>query len=71
MDTSLNNDFNLAVDRLSQYASTRSPNVDFVGGTRGRGGMNISSVTGGGRVYGRGRFRFVYGRGEGGSLRYG
>ena len=30
MDTVLNNDFNLAVDRLSQYVSTRSPNVYFV-----------------------------------------
>ena len=29
MDTALNHDFNLAVDRLSQYVSTRSPNVDF------------------------------------------
>ena len=29
MDTSPNNDFNLEVDRLSQYVSTISPNVDF------------------------------------------
>ena len=30
MDTSLNNYFNLAVDSLSQYLSTRSHNVDFI-----------------------------------------
>ena len=30
MYTALNNDFNLVVDRLSQYVSTISPNVDFV-----------------------------------------
>ena len=71
MDIALSNDFNLAVDRLSQYVSTRSPNVNFVRGTQGRGGRNISSVTGGGRGGGRGRGRFGYGQGEGGRFGYG
>ena len=76
MDTALNNEFNLAVDRLSQYLSTRSPNVDFVRGNQGRGGRNFSSVPGGRRGGGRGggKFgyervggdRFGYGKGEGG-----
>ena len=65
MYTILNNDFNLAVDRLLQYVSTRSSNFNLFIGTRGRGGRNISSVTDGGRGGGRGRGRFGYGRGEG------
>ena len=64
-DTALNNDFKLAVDRLSQYVSTRSPNVDFFRGTQVRGGRNVSSVTGGGRGGGRGGGIFEYGQGEG------
>ena len=71
MNTGLNNDFNLAVDRLSQYLSKRSPHLYFVVVTRGIGGRNISSVTGGGRGGGIGRGRFGYGRGEGGRFGYG
>ena len=65
MYTCLNNDFNLVVDMLSQYASTISPNNDFVRGTRGRRGKNISSVTVGGIFGNRGRGRFGYGYGQG------
>ena len=65
MYTCLNNDFNLVLDMLSQYASTISPNIDFVRGTRGRRGKNISSVTVGGRVGNRGRGKFGYRQGEG------
>ena len=57
MYTSLKNNFNLAVDRLSQYVSTTSTNVDFVRGNQGRGDRNISSVTSGGRGGGRVRGR--------------
>ena len=64
MDTDLKNYFNLALDMLSQYISTRSPNVDFVRKTRVRGGRNVSSVTGGGRGGDRGAGRFVYGQGR-------
>ena len=71
MDTALNNEFNLSVYRISQYISTRSPSVDFVRGTRGRGGRNASSVTGGGRGGGKVRGRFGYGRGKGGRFGYG
>ena len=70
IDIALNNDFNLTVDRLLQYVSTRSPNVDFVRGKQGRGGRNVSSDTGGGRSGGRGRGRFLYGRVEGGIFGY-
>ena len=70
MDTSLNNDFNLAVDSLSQYVSKRSPNVYFVRGTWRKGGRNISSVIGGERGGGIGRERFLYGQGEGGIFGY-
>ena len=76
MDTALNNEFNLAVDRLSQYVFTRSPNVDFVRVIREIGGINVSSATGvgiGGGIVGgifvNGRgigVIFVYGQGEGG-----
>ena len=59
------NDFNLEVDRLSQYVFTRSPNIDFIRGTQGRGGRNSSSVNGGGRGGGTGIGRLVYGQGEG------
>ena len=71
MDTDLNNEFNLAVDRLSQYVSTQSPNVDFVRRTRGRGCRNVSSVIISGRSGSRGRCRFGYGQGEVGRFGYG
>ena len=71
MDTALNNDFNLAVDRLSQYVSTISPNGDFIRGTRGKEGRNISNVTGVGTGGGRGKGIFGYGQSEGGRLGYG
>ena len=53
------------MDRLSKYVSTRSHYVDFVIGTRGRGGRNVSSATNFVRGGGRGGGRFGYGRGEG------
>ena len=61
INTVINNYFNFAVDRLSQYVSTISPNVDFFIGTRGRGGGNFSSVDGGGRGGVRGGGVFGYG----------
>ena len=71
MDIALNNECNLALDMLSLYVYTRSPNVDLFRGNRGRGGRNISSVTVGGRCGGKGKGGFGYGRGELGVFGYG
>ena len=76
MNPALYNEFNPAVDRLSQNVSTRSPNVEFVRGTRGRGGRNISSIVhrkvvrggvrfeGGGDRFERGSYNSCGDRGE-------
>ena len=61
MDTTLNNNFNLAVDRLSQYLTTQSPNIDFILGTQGRCDRNIPNYNNG---YALGRLvRRINGRG--------
>ena len=40
----LYNNCNSTADRLSQYVSTRSPNIDFVRGTKGRAGRQALMV---------------------------
>ena len=64
MDKALKNVLNYSVKRSSKQLFTKSLNVDFFRGTQGRGGRNVSSVTGGRRGGGRGGDRFGYGRGR-------
>ena len=62
MNPTLYNDFNSAADRLSQYVSTKSPNIDFVRGKRGIMGRTMLNIVRSG--FGRGGNKFERGGGR-------